>query len=76
MLALMLDPKYKSMCVVITYLGHEIVTTLVINQWTIVSTSIVGGNLQGQMMPINVDILMSLPHLWTFNIYFNRLTQM
>jgi len=31
MLALMLDPKYKSMSVVITYLGHEIVTTLVIN---------------------------------------------
>ncbi len=28
---LMLDPKYKSMCVVITYLGHEIITSLVIN---------------------------------------------
>lgn len=45
-------------------------------QWTIVSTSIVGGKLQGQMMPIKVDILMSLPHLCTFNINFNRLTQM
>jgi hypothetical protein len=31
MLALMLGPRYKSMSVVITYLGHEIITTLVIN---------------------------------------------
>jgi hypothetical protein len=31
MLAFMLDPKYKNMCLVITYLGHEATTTLVAN---------------------------------------------
>ncbi len=29
MLFLMLDPKYKSMCLVTIYLGHEATTTLV-----------------------------------------------
>jgi hypothetical protein len=28
MLALMLDPKYKNMCLVTTYLGHEIAATV------------------------------------------------
>jgi hypothetical protein len=57
MLALMLDPKYKKYmwgdylfgswnCY---HLGYKL-------QWTIVSTSIVGGKLQGQMMHIKVDI--------------------
>jgi hypothetical protein len=31
MLALMLDPKYKNMCLVITYLGCEVAATLVAN---------------------------------------------
>ncbi len=31
MLALMLDPKYKSMCLVTTYLGCEVVAILVAN---------------------------------------------
>ncbi len=31
MLAPMLDPRYKSMHLVITYLGHEVATTLVAN---------------------------------------------
>ncbi len=31
MLAIMLNPKYKSMCLVITYLGHEATTTLVVD---------------------------------------------
>ncbi len=31
MLALMLDPKYKNMCLVIIYLGCEVVATLVAN---------------------------------------------
>jgi hypothetical protein len=29
MLALMLDPRYKNMCLVTTYLGCEVVATLV-----------------------------------------------
>ncbi len=30
-LVLMLDPRYKSMHLVVTYLGHEVVATLVAN---------------------------------------------
>jgi hypothetical protein len=56
MLALMLDPKYKKyMCSDYLFgswksyhLGYKL-------WWTIVNTSIVGGKLQGQMMPIKVD---------------------
>ncbi len=31
MLAIMLDPEYKNMCLVITYLGREAIVTLVAN---------------------------------------------
>jgi hypothetical protein len=31
MLAIVLDPKYKNMRLVITYLGHEVVATLMVD---------------------------------------------
>jgi hypothetical protein len=35
MLALMLDPRYNNMCLVIIYLGYEAIATLVAN-WQII----------------------------------------
>ncbi len=74
MLAFMLDPRYKNMHLVITYLGCEATTTLV----TIMMNNccyLYCWRLTKVYYQIQRIVWMNLPHLWILGIYSNILTQ-